>query len=268
VHEAFLDGATRVVVATSAFGMGIDKPDVRFVLHADVSESVDAYYQEIGRAGRDGEPAEAVLFYRPADLGLRRFFGARRGPRPAELRRVAEAVAEAGRTDVATLRDQTGLGPRPLTLALSQLEQAGALALDAEGAVHAAATAPGTEGAIEAVRAAEDSRRRVNASRLEMMRGYAEARTCRRRFLLTYFGEEVEGDCGACDNCTSGRVVAEGGAATGPYAEGSRVRHVEWGPGQVIRVEAGTLVVLFDDAGYRTLSTELVLEGNLLETVA
>ena len=67
-----------VMVATIAFGMGVDKADVRWVFHHDVSESVDSYYQELGRAGRDGEPAEAVLFYREQDLGLRRFFASGR----------------------------------------------------------------------------------------------------------------------------------------------------------------------------------------------
>ncbi len=75
-QEAFMgdDGDVDVMVATIAFGMGVDKPDVRFVFHHDISESVDAYYQELGRAGRNGEPARALLFYRPQDVGRRRFF--------------------------------------------------------------------------------------------------------------------------------------------------------------------------------------------------
>ncbi len=66
--------AAEVMVATAALGMGIDKPNVRFVFHYHICASLDAYYQEIGRAGRDGRPARALLFYRPEDLGLRRFF--------------------------------------------------------------------------------------------------------------------------------------------------------------------------------------------------
>ncbi|SFI98771.1 ATP-dependent DNA helicase RecQ [Amycolatopsis sacchari] len=94
VHERFLADELEVVVATSAFGMGIDKPNVRFVAHASIPESLDSYYQQIGRAGRDGEPAEALLFYRPEDLGLQRFLTARRLDEEG-VREVAEAVREA-----------------------------------------------------------------------------------------------------------------------------------------------------------------------------
>ncbi|MFD0475648.1 helicase-related protein [Nonomuraea thailandensis] len=125
VHGRFMAGELDVVVATSAFGMGIDKSDVRFVLHAEVPGSPDAYYQEIGRAGRDGEAARAVLFYRPEDLGLQRYFTSA-VPDLETLTRVAEAVAEAGPgSDRKALRERTGLSPRRLTLLLDLLERTG-----------------------------------------------------------------------------------------------------------------------------------------------
>ena len=86
-----MSGELDVVVATTAFGMGIDKPDVRFVLHAEPADSLDSYYQEIGRAGRDGRPALAVLHYRSEDLGLQQYFA---GAAP-ELRQQAETRARA-----------------------------------------------------------------------------------------------------------------------------------------------------------------------------
>src|SRR5947208_586746 len=96
VQERFMDGDLDVVVATTAFGMGIDKHDVRWVFHAEVSESPDAYYQEVGRGGRDGEPANAVLFYRPQDMGLRRFFAGGGHLEVDELARVLDAVRTHG----------------------------------------------------------------------------------------------------------------------------------------------------------------------------
>ena len=128
VHRRFLAGELDVVVATTAFGMGIDKADVRFVLHAEVADSVDSYYQEIGRAGRDGEPALAVLFFREADLGLRRFF-ASGGVDETALRRAAALLSVAGEPVArAELAEALGVGPTRLSRLLTLLEAAGAVA--------------------------------------------------------------------------------------------------------------------------------------------
>ena len=95
VHDDFMAGDVRLVAATSAFGMGIDKPDIRFVVHADVPESPDTYYQEVGRAGRDRATATAVLAYRAEDLSLGSFF-ASPVPKRGDVRAVVAAMAASG----------------------------------------------------------------------------------------------------------------------------------------------------------------------------
>jgi ATP-dependent DNA helicase RecQ len=132
-QEAFMGDEVDVVVPTTAFGMGVDKPNARFVLHHDPSDSVDAYYQEVGRAGRDGEPAEAVLFYRPEDLGVRRFF-AGGGVDGETVQRVAERVAEAARPlDPSDLSAELEVGQSKLMTALTRLEEAGAVEIRPDG---------------------------------------------------------------------------------------------------------------------------------------
>ena len=133
VQERFMTDRLDVVVATTAFGMGIDKANVRFVLHADVPDSVDTYYQEIGRSGRDGLPAEAVLFYRQEDFGLRKFF-ASGAPDETSLRKVMTLVVlhqeMAGPVSPADLREAMEMSPSRLTALLNLLEQGGSLAGD------------------------------------------------------------------------------------------------------------------------------------------
>jgi len=127
VHALFSGDGVDVVVATSAFGMGIDKPNVRYVLHSAPPESPDSYYQEIGRAGRDGEPAEAVLYYRSEDLGLRRFFTGGK-PDEAKLRQVATLLHEhEGPVKARALRETLGIGSSKLTGLVNLLQHAEAI---------------------------------------------------------------------------------------------------------------------------------------------
>jgi ATP-dependent DNA helicase RecQ len=263
-HEAFQTDELDVVVATPAFGMGIDKPNVRFVHHAQVPDSLDSYHQEVGRAGRDGEPARAVLFFRDADLGLRRFFVAGNGVDQETLEDLAVAVdAAEGYVDAVDLEDRLGLARTQLTVALTRLEDVGFVELQPDGRVGTVGEAPDPRAAAEAAVARTESQQRYEESRLEMMRSYVETAGCRGRFLVNYYGEQLDGACGHCDRCEEG--VEDPPPADIPFPIESRVVHPKWGEGTVTRYEQDRIVVVFDEAGYRTLSLEVVVEQDLLQ---
>jgi ATP-dependent DNA helicase RecQ len=264
VQTRFMDGDLDVVCATTAFGMGIDKADVRWVFHAEVSESLDAYYQEIGRSGRDGQAAEAVLFYRPEDLGLRRFFAGGGQVDVDEIASVLEAVeSHHGPVEASELQDETALSETKLTTAVSRLEEAGAVEVLPTGEIAPTDDPPAHADAVRAAAEAEEKHRSFDRSRVDMMRAYAEAYHCRRAFLLSYFGEPFEPPCGHCDNCEAGHGVPDAGGDE-PFAVGSRVAHGQWGEGVVQRYDDDAVVVLFDEVGYKTLALEVVRERAVL----
>lgn len=266
-QTAFMTDEAEVIVATTAFGMGVDKPNVRFVLHYNISDSIDAYYQEIGRAGRDGEPAKIVLFYTPDDLNLRKFFSGSGKLESDQILEVAEAIqAKPEPVHPKNLKDTLELSQTKLRAALSRLEEFGVVESLPTGEVVASDVSELAQ-AAQSVKEAQTRKIQVERSRLEMMRGYAEVRDCRRNYLLNYFGEHKDDRCGSCDNCKRG--ISEGESdRKQPYELNSTVIHRSWGKGTVMRYESDKIVILFDRVGYKTISLDESILRGLLSRVS
>ena len=268
VQEAFMSDAADVIVATTAFGMGVDKLNVRFVYHLDVSESIDAYYQEIGRAGRDGDSAEAVLFFRPEDLNLRRFLAGSGQVDADQMTQVAEAVRDAaGPMQIEDIGAAVDLSQTKVMIALNRLEEIGAVDVLSSGEVVTNATW-GRDQVAEAAAEAQENLRKFARSRIEMMRAYADMLRLSPGVHPELLRRGLRAPCDNCDNCLADRLGRPGRRQSNPSRSTARscTRHGDrdWS----CATPGDTMVVLFDSVGYRTLAVDLVMAEGLLAPVA
>jgi ATP-dependent DNA helicase RecQ len=211
IQDQFMAGDLSVVTATNAFGMGIDRPDVRQVIHYSLPGSLEAYYQEAGRAGRDDLPAKAVLLYSPDDRALQEWFIENSAISANDLRLLFEALRPASdRQKAITIGDLsylTGLYEVKVRVGLAELERAGALEhLGDEGlrmrvTLHDWKTLD-IQVVIDRLKQHQEHRK----AQLEGMVAYAESNTCRRKIILKYFGDIAACEAEVCcDNCLARR---------------------------------------------------------------
>jgi ATP-dependent DNA helicase RecQ len=221
VQNDFMAGRIPLVAATCAFGMGIDKPDVRLVLHHSMSGSLEAYYQEAGRASRDGAPGRCVLLHAPGDRQLHDFMIDQSHPPRAlfeDVLRVLVADPAPRPNDLAPRIARTlVIPPRQAEAVVRVLRRQGVVQEDGRGAIV-------LQGAVDWDDAL--SRRRHEVARLDAMDSYASTRQCRRGYVLRYFGDPSAMDrCGDCDNCLPSAPAPSGSPAV-PSAAGRLLRRI------------------------------------------
>ena len=210
VQEQFMSDELKAIVATNAFGLGIDKPDIRFVVHYHVPGTLESFYQEFGRAGRDGERARGTLLYDPEDRKLQRFFQGRRYPDDGDLVNAHHALKRlADRDEAATSQEIHAISPLSksrMQVCLSLFVNRGIVRQEAGRRYRLLQPELTRE---QLARAGQSYRERHERDllRQQQMMDYAEANNCRWDRLVNYFGkDDVAGEhCGHCDNCAPER---------------------------------------------------------------
>ena len=273
VQEAFMRGDHRVMIATKAFGLGIDKPDIRFVFHFEFPDSLETYYQEAGRAGRDGLPSRAVLLYRLEDKRIQSYFLAGRYPKVEEMGRVLEAMttrrsitatpqesveavppraqeeAKAQQTAAAmdvvnadTIAKLSGVGRRRTQVILHLLQEAKTIRRSRRGYVLAKKEVP-TEDELAQILQVYTDRAQHDKDRLADMMHYAETTGCRVQIIRQYFDDEAGEACGRCDNCEQQAAASQppANAAMAESQSDNAVTRIETMHGTIVTTAPETL---------------------------
>lgn len=203
-QDAFMAGKVKAVIATNAFGLGIDKPDIRFVTHYHFPGSPEAYYQEAGRAGRDGELSMCSILYRVEDRNVQSYFLGGKYPDIGEAAKVARIVNDvpAGqRMHVDDIAESSGVAKRKARIVLTLLKRQGAMR-EYRGGSWERMVGDVTTVDLQNQLTDYESRREADRRKLKAMISYCQTAQCRTRLLLDYFEEPSEPDfrCGHCDN--------------------------------------------------------------------
>ncbi|MBS1815682.1 MAG: RecQ family ATP-dependent DNA helicase [Acidobacteria bacterium] len=200
VQRAFLSGKLEVVVATVAFGMGIDKADVRTVIHTAAPSSVESFYQEIGRAGRDGLPSRSVLMYSFLDRKTHEFFLDRDYPPLDLLAKLERALQREGNIHADDLRMKLKMSMDEFAPAMDRLVAQGAATLDFSGNVQATDA--------DGWRRNYEMQLNFRRSQIDRMMCFAGSTTCRMAALVRHFGDSAR-DCGHCDICAPEQAISQ-----------------------------------------------------------